>query len=109
MAIDDLATRFSANTVRIQIVPQEGLALYAALVKKEAEIRKKGLGAFIVRRRLRIVQQPKMGFWHTALRTPGSRRHTPDADLFCLCGFRGLHEGTLMLLRFGPTLAHHPG
>ena len=38
-----------------------------------------------------------------------SRRHTPDADLFCLCGFRGLHEGTLMLLRFGPTLAHHPG
>jgi hypothetical protein len=30
----------------IQIVPQEGLALYAALVKKEAEIRKKGLGTF---------------------------------------------------------------
>ena len=30
----------------IQIVPQEGLGLYAALVKKEAEIRKKGLGTF---------------------------------------------------------------
>jgi hypothetical protein len=30
----------------IQIVPREGLALYAALVKKEAEIRKKGLGTF---------------------------------------------------------------
>jgi len=30
----------------IQIVPLEGLALYAALVKKEAEIRKKGLGTF---------------------------------------------------------------
>ena len=30
----------------IQIVPQDGLALYAELGKKEAEIRKKGLGAF---------------------------------------------------------------
>jgi hypothetical protein len=50
VAIDDLATRFGANIVRIQIVPQEGLALYPALVKKEAEIRKKGLGTFIVRR-----------------------------------------------------------
>jgi hypothetical protein len=30
----------------IQIVPQEGLALYAVLAKKEAEIRKKGLGTF---------------------------------------------------------------
>jgi hypothetical protein len=30
----------------IQIVPREGLALYAALIKKEAEIRKKGLGTF---------------------------------------------------------------
>jgi hypothetical protein len=30
----------------IQIVPREGLALYAALGKKEAEIRKKGLGTF---------------------------------------------------------------
>jgi hypothetical protein len=30
----------------IQIVPQEGLALYAGLAKKEAEIRKKGLGTF---------------------------------------------------------------
>jgi hypothetical protein len=30
----------------IQIVPQEGLALFAALAKKEAEIHKKGLGTF---------------------------------------------------------------
>jgi len=30
----------------IQIVPQEGLALYAALVKKEAELRKKNRGTF---------------------------------------------------------------
>jgi len=28
----------------IQIVPQEGLALYATLVKKEAELRKKNRG-----------------------------------------------------------------
>ena len=33
----------------IQIVPREGLALYAALIKKEAEIRKKGLGTFYPR------------------------------------------------------------
>lgn len=30
----------------IQIVPREELRLYAALVKKEADIRKKGLGTF---------------------------------------------------------------
>jgi hypothetical protein len=30
----------------IQIVPQEGLALYATLVKKEAELRKKHRGTF---------------------------------------------------------------
>ena len=30
----------------IQIVPQEGLALYATLVKKEAELRKKNRGTF---------------------------------------------------------------
>jgi hypothetical protein len=30
----------------IQIVPQDGLALHAELAKKEAEIRKKGLGTF---------------------------------------------------------------
>jgi hypothetical protein len=30
----------------IQIVPREELLLYAALVKKEADIRKKGLGTF---------------------------------------------------------------
>jgi hypothetical protein len=30
----------------IQIVPREDLALYAALVKKEADIRRKGLGTF---------------------------------------------------------------
>jgi len=30
----------------IQIVPREGLALYTALAKKEAEIRSKGLGTF---------------------------------------------------------------
>lgn len=30
----------------IQIVPQDGLALYAELAKKEAEIRRKGLGTF---------------------------------------------------------------
>ena len=30
----------------IQIVPRQGLPLYAALLKKEADIRKKGLGTF---------------------------------------------------------------
>jgi hypothetical protein len=30
----------------IQIVPQDGLALYSALVKKEAELRKKNRGTF---------------------------------------------------------------
>ena len=30
----------------VQIVPREDLRLYAALVKKEADIRKKGLGTF---------------------------------------------------------------
>jgi hypothetical protein len=30
----------------IQIIPREELRLYAALVKKEADIRKKGLGTF---------------------------------------------------------------
>ena len=30
----------------IQIVPRVGLALYTALVKKGADIRKKGLGTF---------------------------------------------------------------
>jgi hypothetical protein len=30
----------------VQIVPSEGLRLYGALVRKEADIRKKGLGTF---------------------------------------------------------------
>jgi hypothetical protein len=30
----------------IQIVPRQGLAVYAALLKREADIRKKGLGTF---------------------------------------------------------------
>jgi hypothetical protein len=41
-----LALSWSCPMKVIQIVPQEGLALYAALVKKEAELRKKNRGTF---------------------------------------------------------------
>jgi hypothetical protein len=45
-ALTLLALTSSCPMKVIQIVPQEGLALYAALVKKEAELRKKNRGTF---------------------------------------------------------------
>jgi hypothetical protein len=45
-ALTLLALSWSCPMKVIQIVPQEGLALYAALVKKEAELRKNHRGTF---------------------------------------------------------------